>query len=110
MDEEEKYLFAYSIRLSLKPEGCVVDGVSYDSCQLYWRKWLIKSNDTVVGHVSSEAVIGLVNSFNFFYTNLVVIVHHQYFAGKCIIVAYNLLEQGALLLAHHIKNAIVVLM
>nr|AJF20614.1 SKIP16 [Chrysanthemum indicum] len=59
MDEEEKYLFAYSIRLSLKPEGCVVDGLSYDSCQLYWRKWLIKSNDTVVGSVSSEAVIGL---------------------------------------------------
>ncbi|GJS43233.1 F-box protein SKIP16 [Tanacetum coccineum] len=59
MDEKEKYLFAYSIRLSLKPEGCVVDGVSSDSCQLYWRKWLIKSNDTVVGRVSAEAVIGL---------------------------------------------------
>nr|GEW25916.1 F-box protein SKIP16 [Tanacetum cinerariifolium] len=59
MDEEEKYLFAYSIRLSLKPEGCVVDGVSSDSCQLYWRKWLIKSNDAVVGRVSAEAVIGL---------------------------------------------------
>ncbi|PWA55499.1 hypothetical protein CTI12_AA424660 [Artemisia annua] len=66
MDEEEKYLFAYSIRLSLKPEGCVVDGVSYDSCQLYWRKWLIKSNDTVVGRTNGEAVIGLVNSSTVF--------------------------------------------
>ncbi|KAK9058984.1 hypothetical protein SSX86_021602 [Deinandra increscens subsp. villosa] len=58
MDEAEKYMFAYSIRMSLKPEGCFVNGAPFDSCQLYWRHWIIKSNDTVVGDINGEAVIG----------------------------------------------------
>ncbi|KAI3756791.1 hypothetical protein L1987_56614 [Smallanthus sonchifolius] len=58
MEETEKYMFAYSIRMSLKPEGCFVHGMSFDSCQLYWRHWIIKSNDNIVGDINGEAVIG----------------------------------------------------
>ncbi|MFS7924852.1 putative ApaG domain, F-box-like domain superfamily, ApaG domain superfamily protein [Helianthus anomalus] len=58
MQEAEKYMFAYSIRMSLKPEGCFVHGMSFESCQLYWRHWIIKSNDNVVDDVNGEAVIG----------------------------------------------------
>lgn len=57
-DKAERYMFAYSIRMSLKPEGCFVHGMSFDSCQLYWRHWIIKSNDKIVGDVNGEAVIG----------------------------------------------------
>ncbi|XP_071691197.1 F-box protein SKIP16 [Rutidosis leptorrhynchoides] len=59
VEEAEKYMFAYSIRMSLKPEGCFVHGMSVDSCQLYWRHWIIKENDRVVGDINGEAVIGL---------------------------------------------------
>ncbi|KAL7145501.1 hypothetical protein ABFS83_07G088800 [Erythranthe nasuta] len=57
-NETEKYLFAYSVRLSLSTNGCVVSGVKYSSCQLYWRHWLIRANDDVVDDVNGEAVIG----------------------------------------------------
>lgn len=57
-DESEKYFFSYSIRMSLLPEGCRVDGRSYDSCQLYWRRWIICVNDTVVEDFNAEAVVG----------------------------------------------------
>lgn len=46
--------------MSLKPEGCYVRGMSFDSCQLYWRHWIIKTNDTVVSDINGEAVIGQV--------------------------------------------------
>nr|XP_043628167.1 F-box protein SKIP16 [Erigeron canadensis] len=58
LEEDNKYLFAYSVRLSLKPEGCVVHGMSHESCQLYRRHWIIKTNDQVVDDVDGEAVIG----------------------------------------------------
>lgn len=60
LKEAEKYTFTYSIRMSLKPEGCYVRGMSFDSCQLYWRHWIIKTNDTVVSDINGEAVIGQV--------------------------------------------------
>ncbi|KAK1410763.1 hypothetical protein QVD17_37302 [Tagetes erecta] len=59
LEEEDKYMFAYSIRMSLKPEGCFVHGMCFDSCQLYWRHWIIKSNGYVVGDINGEGVIGL---------------------------------------------------
>ncbi|WOL04131.1 hypothetical protein Cni_G12852 [Canna indica] len=55
---EEKYYYTYSIRMSLLPDGCMLDGVYYSSCQLYSRHWLIRSKDVVVSDVSGEAVIG----------------------------------------------------
>ncbi|CAJ2679091.1 unnamed protein product [Trifolium pratense] len=55
----EKYLFSYSIRLSLQPQGCMINGISHRSCQLYWRHWLIHANDVVVSDVDGEAVIGM---------------------------------------------------
>ncbi|XP_076904065.1 F-box protein SKIP16-like [Bidens hawaiensis] len=58
MDEARKYMFAYSIRMSLKPEGCFVHGMKFDSCQLYWRHWIIKSGDDVVADPNGEGVIG----------------------------------------------------
>ncbi|KAI3700856.1 hypothetical protein L2E82_45497 [Cichorium intybus] len=58
VQEEEKYMFAYSIRISLKPEGCFMHGMTFDSCQLYWRRWIIKANDNVVDDINGEAVIG----------------------------------------------------
>lgn len=57
-DEVDKYLFSYSIRMCLLPEGCILDGTNFSSCQLYWRHWIIRSNDRVVSDVNGEAVIG----------------------------------------------------
>ncbi|KAF5791371.1 putative ApaG domain-containing protein [Helianthus annuus] len=51
-------MFGYSIRMLLKPGGCFVHGMSFDSCQLYRRHWIIKSNNNVVGDFNGEAVIG----------------------------------------------------
>nr|AFK42529.1 unknown [Lotus japonicus] len=58
-DDLEKYLFAYSIRMSLHPEGCIINGMSFSSCQLHWRHWIIRANDIVVSDVNGEAVIGM---------------------------------------------------
>ncbi|CAL5211591.1 unnamed protein product [Lathyrus oleraceus] len=58
-DDREKYLFSYSIRLSLQPQGCVINGMTYRSCQLYWRHWIIHANDVVVSDIDGEAVIGM---------------------------------------------------
>lgn len=57
-DESEKYLFAYSIRMSLSPGGGFFNGMTFNSCQLYWRHWIIRANDAVVSDVNGEAVIG----------------------------------------------------
>ncbi|KAK7341568.1 hypothetical protein VNO80_24502 [Phaseolus coccineus] len=57
-DDSEKYLFAYSIRLSLEPQGCLINGMSFNSCQLHWRHWIIRANDDVVSNFNGEAVIG----------------------------------------------------
>lgn len=53
-----KYYYTYSIRLSLLPEGCMLDGMYYSSCQLYSRHWVIRAKDVVVSDVRGEAVIG----------------------------------------------------
>lgn len=58
--DTEKYLFAYSIRMSLLPEGCVINGMTFSSCQLQRRHWIIHANNVVVSVVSGEAVIGMV--------------------------------------------------
>ncbi|XP_031250734.1 F-box protein SKIP16-like [Pistacia vera] len=50
----KKYLFAYSIHMSLMPEGCIIGGMNFSSCQLHWRHWLICASD-----VGGEAVIGM---------------------------------------------------
>ncbi|KAJ0093054.1 hypothetical protein Patl1_26461 [Pistacia atlantica] len=55
----EKYLFAYSIRMSLMPEGCIIGGMNFSSCQLHQRHWVIRANDVVVSDISGEAVIGM---------------------------------------------------
>ncbi|KAI3430196.1 ApaG domain-containing protein [Psidium guajava] len=57
-DESEKYLFSYSIRMSLIPEGCMANGMPCNYCQLHWRHWIIRANDVVVSNVHGEAVIG----------------------------------------------------
>lgn len=57
--DTEKYLFAYSIRMSLLPEGCVINGMTFSSCQLQRRHWIINANNVVVADVSGEAVIGM---------------------------------------------------
>ncbi|XP_022734593.1 F-box protein SKIP16-like isoform X2 [Durio zibethinus] len=56
--EAEKYWFAYSIRLSLLPEGCIINGMTFKSCQLNWRHWIIRANEDIVFDVNGEAVIG----------------------------------------------------
>ncbi|KAJ6866050.1 F-box protein SKIP16-like isoform X2 [Populus alba x Populus x berolinensis] len=58
VDLSRKYLFAYSIRMSLPPEGCIINGMRFSSCQLHLRHWVIRADDTVVSNVNSEAVIG----------------------------------------------------
>uniref|UniRef100_A0A6M2ECC3 ApaG domain-containing protein n=1 Tax=Populus davidiana TaxID=266767 RepID=A0A6M2ECC3_9ROSI len=57
-DISRKYAFAYSIRMSLLPEGCIINGMHFSSCQLHLRHWVISANDTVVSNVNGEAVIG----------------------------------------------------
>ncbi|XP_058094233.1 F-box protein SKIP16 isoform X2 [Magnolia sinica] len=57
-NEEEKYCFSYSIRMRLLPQGCMLDGVYFGSCQLYWRHWVIRANDVVVSTAGGDAVIG----------------------------------------------------
>ncbi|KAI4324348.1 hypothetical protein L6164_023895 [Bauhinia variegata] len=57
-DDRQKYLFAYSIRMSLQPQGCIINGMPYSSCQLHWRHWVIRVNDVVISDANGEAVIG----------------------------------------------------
>ncbi|XP_010906050.2 F-box protein SKIP16 [Elaeis guineensis] len=57
-EEEKCYYYAYSIRMSLLPEGCMLDGVHFPSCQLQSRHWMIRCKDIVVPDVHGEAVIG----------------------------------------------------
>ncbi|GMI92973.1 SKP1/ASK-interacting protein 16 [Hibiscus trionum] len=56
--EADKYLFAYSIRMSLLPEGCIINGTTFSSCQLNRRHWIIRANEDIVSDVNGEAVIG----------------------------------------------------
>ncbi|XP_016714063.2 F-box protein SKIP16 isoform X2 [Gossypium hirsutum] len=58
LDEAEKFVFAYSIRMSLLPEGCVINGMTFGSCQLNRRHWIIRADEEVVSSVDDEAVIG----------------------------------------------------
>lgn len=65
----QKYSFAYSIRMSLLPEGCIINGMTFSSCQLHWRHWIIRAKDVVIADVNGEAVVGqvqfqLVNYFH----------------------------------------------
>ncbi|CAN8295366.1 unnamed protein product [Cochlearia groenlandica] len=57
-DQTPAYWYAYSIRMSLLPEGCFLNGTHHSSCQLYWRHWAIKAGDAVIDNVNGEAVIG----------------------------------------------------
>lgn len=59
-DDREKYLFAYSIRMSLLPEGCIINGMSFSSCQLHRRHWVIRANDIIKSDFHGDAVIGKV--------------------------------------------------
>ncbi|XP_050214184.1 F-box protein SKIP16 [Mercurialis annua] len=54
----EKYYFAYSIRISLQPDGCIINGMYFSSCQLQKRHWIIRANDIVESDVAGEGVIG----------------------------------------------------
>ncbi|XAR71112.1 hypothetical protein NMG60_11028229 [Bertholletia excelsa] len=56
--ESLKYLFVYSIRMSLLPGGCSINGFAYDSCQLDSRHWILHANDAVIGDFHGKAVIG----------------------------------------------------
>ncbi|KAB2039519.1 hypothetical protein ES319_D02G015400v1 [Gossypium barbadense] len=58
VDEAEKFTFAYSIRMSLLPEGCIINGMTFVSCQLNRRHWIIRADGEVVSSVDDEAVIG----------------------------------------------------
>lgn len=59
-DQPPAYWYAYSIRMSLMPEGCILKGTTHSSCQLYWRHWSIRADDAVIDTVNGEAVIGKV--------------------------------------------------
>ncbi|KAF3330886.1 F-box protein SKIP16 [Carex littledalei] len=56
--DTDRYLFTYSIRISLLPQGCMLDGAYYSSCQLRSRHWIIRSRENIVDDVRGEAVIG----------------------------------------------------
>lgn len=65
--DTDRYLFAYSIRMSLLPQGCMLDGANYSSCQLRSRHWIIRSRESIVDDVRGEAVTGnvIILFFNF---------------------------------------------
>ncbi|KAF9611757.1 hypothetical protein IFM89_034940 [Coptis chinensis] len=58
LEKGPEYWFSYSIRMSLLSEGCIANGTTFPSCQLYWRHWIIRGKDGVVSEVDGEAVIG----------------------------------------------------
>ncbi|XP_010522171.1 PREDICTED: F-box protein SKIP16 [Tarenaya hassleriana] len=57
--ETQKYWYAYTIRMSLLPEGCILNGIHHSSCQLHMRHWLIRANNAIIDDVNGEAVIGM---------------------------------------------------
>lgn len=68
LQDNQTYQFAYSIRMSLSPEGCTINGMNFSSCQLHSIHWIIRTNGTVVEHVDGEAVIiGQVSFDNFMF-------------------------------------------
>lgn len=71
-DQPPAYWFAYSIRMSLMPEGCILNGKHHSSCQLYWRHWVIRADGEVIDKVNGEAVIGKVE---FYFYNLLLHSH-----------------------------------
>ncbi|XP_038898580.1 F-box protein SKIP16 isoform X1 [Benincasa hispida] len=58
LDSGGNYQFAYSIRMSLQDEGCIINGITFNSCQLHLRHWIVLANDYLVSRVDGEAVIG----------------------------------------------------
>ncbi|KAL8104373.1 hypothetical protein AgCh_028544 [Apium graveolens] len=44
--------------MTLKSEGCIVNGMRFDSCQLYQAHWTIRENDDVVSEIVEENVLG----------------------------------------------------
>ncbi|KAA0067654.1 hypothetical protein IC582_012987 [Cucumis melo] len=58
LDSSGNHQFAYSIRMSLQDEGCIINGMTFNSCQLHLRHWKVRANDHVVSVVNGEAVIG----------------------------------------------------
>ena len=60
----DKYLFSYSIRMALLREGCIINGLTFPSCQLHQRHWIIRASD-VVSHVDGDGVIGKVHVSSF---------------------------------------------
>ncbi|GKV52086.1 hypothetical protein SLEP1_g58687 [Rubroshorea leprosula] len=42
--------------MSLQPEGCIINGMTFDSCQLYWRHLLIQFNGDIRSNVDGEAI------------------------------------------------------
>nr|CAD1819930.1 unnamed protein product [Ananas comosus var. bracteatus] len=56
--KSDNYYYTYSIRLSLLPEGCMLDGTYFSCCQLHSRHWIIRSRDNIVANVQGEGVIG----------------------------------------------------
>ncbi|KAM7278581.1 hypothetical protein ACFE04_005715 [Oxalis oulophora] len=55
--DPEKYVFCYSIRMSLLPEGCIRNGIHFDSCQLQWMHWTVHAdNDVIVSDVNANSL------------------------------------------------------
>ncbi|KAL8116985.1 F-box protein SKIP16-like [Apium graveolens] len=57
--ERFKNCFACSIRMSLKPEGCIVNGMQFNSCQLYQQLRIVQENDNL-----SEIIVDTVAGTN----------------------------------------------
>ncbi|KAL8116988.1 F-box protein SKIP16-like [Apium graveolens] len=55
--ESNHYSFFFSLRMSLKPGGCIVNGMQFDSCQLCMCHWTIQGNDMVT-EINEETVQG----------------------------------------------------
>ncbi|KAJ4723530.1 Folate transporter 1, chloroplastic [Melia azedarach] len=45
--------------MSLLPAGCIINGMTFSSCQLQRRHWIIRCNNRVVSNVRGAAVIGM---------------------------------------------------
>lgn len=58
--ESNHYSFAFSLRMSLKPGGCIVNGMQFDSCQLCMCHWTIQENNDTVTRINEETMQGKV--------------------------------------------------
>lgn len=53
--QNSNFGFAFTIRISVLPDGCNVYGIKFNSCRLHWMHWIIRENENAIEDYSQEA-------------------------------------------------------